>query len=56
MGYWGPDYFPKDTDIIALFVSRPRMVSILLEALRSGGTLRPRPGTVGVDRPLDRKA
>ena len=27
MGYWEPDYVPKDTDIIALFRVTPQAVS-----------------------------
>ena len=27
MGYWEPDYLPKDTDVIALFRITPQAVS-----------------------------
>jgi len=42
MGYWEPDYVPKDTDIIALFRVTPQDGVDPIEA--SPENPRPRPG------------
>ena len=46
MGYWEPDYTPKDTDIIALFRITPQdgVDAIEAAAAVAGESPRPRPG------------
>ena len=45
MGYWEPDYEPKDTDIIALFRVTPQDGSTRSRLRRrSPANARPRPG------------
>ena len=45
MGYWQPDYEPKDTDIIALFRITPQDgVDPMRRRRRSPANPRPRPG------------
>ena len=45
MGYWEPDYEPKDTDIIALFRVTPQEGVDPIEASAAvPESLRPRPG------------
>ena len=45
MGYWEPDYEPKDTDVIALFRITPQDgVDPARRRRRSPANPRPRPG------------
>ena len=45
VGYWEPDYEPKDTDLIAVFRVTPQEASIRSKLLpRSRAGFRPRPG------------
>ncbi len=43
MGYWEPDYEPKDTDVIALFRVTPQDGVDPIEAVGGGGRQNPRP-------------
>lgn len=45
MGYWEPDYRPKDTDLIAMFESRRRPASTMRKRRRRWPVkVRPRRG------------
>ena len=55
MGYWEPDYEPKDTDVIALFRVTPQDGVDPIEAARGGRRrILDRDLDRGVDRPADR--
>ncbi len=54
MGYWEPDYEPKDTDIIALFRITPQDGVDPIEAAAAvAGEVLDRDLDGGVDRPAD---
>ncbi len=54
MGYWEPDYEPKDTDIIALFRVTPQDGVDPIEASAAvAGEILDRDLDRGVDRPAD---
>ena len=45
MGYWDPDYVPKDTDILAVFRVTPQSEVDPVEAAAAvAASLRPQPG------------
>ncbi len=55
MGYWEPDYEPKDTDLIALFRVTPQDGVDPIEASAAvAGEVLHRDVDRGVDRPPDR--
>ncbi len=56
MGYWEPDYEPKDTDVIALFRVTPQDGVDPTEACAAvAGESSTATWTRGVDRPADRR-